>query len=192
MLDMGPYYLTAMVNLLGPIKRIAGITGKGRAQRKITSEPFAGQVIDVEVSTHVTGTLEFANGTIGTMITSFDVTAHHLPKLEVHGTEGSISVPDPNTFGGPVSIFVRETDSEWREVELTHTTEIGRGTGLADLAKAERDGRAHRASGDLALHVLEAMTAFDCSSEAGEHVTLETSCERPAALPAGLAPGELD
>lgn len=192
MLDMGPYYLTAMVNLLGPVKRIAGITGKGRDQREITSEPFAGQVVDVEVNTHVTGVLEFANGTIGTMITSFDVTAHHLPKLEVHGTEGSISVPDPNTFGGPVSIFLRDKDQAWREVELTHTTEIGRGTGLADLAKAAQDGRPHRASGDLALHVLEAMTAFDASSESGAHVELQTTCDRPAALPTGLAPGELD
>lgn len=192
MFDMGPYYLTAMVNLLGPVKRVAAVTGRAFEQRTITSEPFAGRVIDVDVTTHQSGALEFANGAIGTMVTSFDIAAHNLPRLELHGTEGSISVPDPNTFGGPVSIFRHGEDEAWREVELTHTTEIGRGSGLADLAKAARDGRPHRASGDVALHVLETMAAFDASSQSGRHVAIETPCERPAALPVGLEPGQLD
>ena len=102
MLDMGPYYITALVNLLGPVARVAGITSRARAQRTITSEPLRGQTIQVEVATHVAGTLEFANGAVISMATSFDVPKHRHAPIELYGTEASLMVPDPNHFGGPV------------------------------------------------------------------------------------------
>jgi len=191
MLDMGPYYLTALVNLIGPARRVAASTRATFPTRTITSKPLNGTVVDVEVTTHLAGTVDFANGAIGTVIMSFDVWAQHLPRIEIHGTTGSLVVPDPNGFGGKVQLWTTDK-REWTDVELTHTPDNGRGIGLADMAKAILDGRPHRASGELALHVLDVMTAFDRSSETGRHVTIENDCERPAALPAGLKPGEVD
>jgi predicted dehydrogenase len=115
--DMGPYYLTALVNLLGPIARVSGSAQQGFKTRTITSEPLNGQIITVEVPTHIAGILDFACGVVGTIITSFDVYAHSLPYIEIYGTEGSLKVPDPNTFGGPV--LVRRGRAEgWSEIPL--------------------------------------------------------------------------
>lgn len=192
MFDMGPYYLTALVNLIGPIRRVAAMATKTFEKRTITSQKKYGQEIDVEVPTHVTGLMEFESGAVCTLITSFDVWAAQLPRIEIHGTEGSLSVPDPNGFGGAVKI--RRFDStEWQPVPLTHGyAENSRGIGAADMACALRSGRPHRCSGELAYHVLDVMHAFHDASDQGRHVEIASRCERPAPLPLGLRPGALD
>lgn len=192
MLDMGPYYLTALVCLLGPIARVSGSTRITFPQRTITSKEKFGAIIDVEVPTHVAGTMDFESGAIGTIVTSFDVWAHGLPCIEIHGTAGSLSVPDPNGFGGSIKVR-RAGASEWREVPHSHGyADNSRGIGVADMAYALRTGRRHRASGDLAHHVLDTMQAFQDSSESGTHIKLESRAERPAALPLNLREGILD
>ena len=192
MFDMGPYYLTALVNLLGPVRRVSGATGIGYPERTITSEPLAGQTIEVEVPTHVAGLMDFEGGAVGTIITSFDVWGAEVPQIQVFGTEGALTLPSPNGFGGPVRLWRPDT-AEYREVPHTHGyLEQSRGIGVADMACALRSGRPHRASGALAYHVLDMMHAFHESSETGRHVDLASGCGRPAALPIGLEDGRLD
>ena len=183
MFDMGPYYLTALVNLLGPVRRVCGSTRISFPERIITSQPKSGKRIQVLTPTHIAGTMDFANGAIGTIITSFDVVAHHLPIIEIYGSEGTLVVPDPNGFGGPVRLR-RMGDAEFAEVRLTHSDQVGRSIGVADLAEGILRGRPHRASGELCYHVLDVMHAFDESSKAGRHVEIQSRCERPAPLPA--------
>lgn len=190
MLDMGPYYVTALVNLLGSVKRVTGSARASFPVRYAGHESIRGAEIPVEVTTHLSGTLEFAGGAIATLTTSFDIWRHNQPIIEIFGSEGSIRVPDPNTFEGPVQVWSRH-DNEWRTVALTHSDKVRRGVGVADMAYAIRTGRAHRASGDLAYHVLEVMLAFDKSSKAGQHVVIESQPARPAALELGLRQGEL-
>jgi len=192
MFDMGPYYLTALVSLLGPVRRVTGSARATFAERTITSEPKRGQKIRVDVPTHVAGIMDFTSGAVGTILTSFDVWAADLPLLQVFGTEGSLILPDPNGFGGPVQIR-RAGDKAWQDVPLTHRyAENSRGIGVADMAYALRSGRRHRANGDLAYHVLDIMHAFHDASREGRHVDLESTCERPAALPADVKEWELD
>jgi predicted dehydrogenase len=191
MYDMGPYYLTALIALLGSIDGVSAVTGKSFQERIATSPARSGQRLPVEVNTHVSGNLKFTSGAIGTIITSFDVWGHHLPRVEIHGTHGSLSVPDPNTFGGPVRLWL-PYEREWRDMPLTHNTEIGRGTGVADMAIAIQTGRRHRASGALAYHVLDAMDAFDESSEQGKYIPLTSQLDRPTPLPMGLMLGQID
>ncbi len=192
MFDMGPYYLTALVSLLGPVRRVTGATRITFPERTITSQPKYGQKVQVEVPTHVVGLLDFASGAIANIITTFDVWAAELPRIEIYGTHGSLSVPDPNTFGGPVRVR-RAGSTEWQEVPIPfHYTANSRGLGVADMAHALRSGRAHRANGDLAFHVLEIMEAIHVASDQDRHVMLTSCCERPAALPMGLPPGLLD
>jgi predicted dehydrogenase len=192
MFDMGPYYITALVNLLGPVQRVSGSTKTTFRERVITLEGDRfGERIPVETTTHLTGTLDFKSGAVATMIMSFDMWAHHLPRIEIYGSEGSLCVPDPNRFDGPVRVR-RAGSDDWSEVPLTHSPDISRGIGTADLAYGLVYGRAHRASGELACHVLDVMAAFDESSASGTHIAMQTTCERPAPLPMGLIPGELD
>lgn len=191
MFDMGPYYLTALVNLVGPIKRVTGSTRMTFPERTITSQPQYGKKIEVEVTTHLAGVMDFAQGAIGTIIMSFDVWSHNLPRLEIYGSEGSMSVPDPNHFGGPVLVR-RAGEKEWQEVPLTHSDQVGRGIGVADMAYALVYGRPLRASGDLAHHLLDVMQAFDEASQSGRHVEITSTCTRPAPLPTGLMQGQLD
>ncbi len=189
--DMGPYYVTALVHLLGPVSRVAGVGRISFPQRTITSQPLYGQKIDVEVPTHMTALLDFESGVVGTMITSFDVWAHGLPRIEIYGSEGSVSVPDPNTFRGPVRVWTVK-DQEWREVSLMFSDKVSRGIGVADMAYALRSGRQHRANGEMAMHALDIMQAFGESSDAGKHIEIGTRMERPAPLPLGLREGVLD
>jgi len=190
MLDMGPYYLTALVNLMGPVKRVTGSTAASFPTRIITSEPRHGQVVEVKTPTHLVGVLDFAEGGIGTIITTFDVWAAELPRIEIYGSLGTLSVPDPNTFGGPVRLW---RDGAWNTIPLSHGyAENSRGLGVADMAMGLRSGRPHRASGDLAYHVLDVMQAIGEASAEGRHIELESSCKRPAALPVGLLPGTVD
>jgi predicted dehydrogenase len=192
MFDMGPYYLTALIALLGPVRRVTGSARASFAERTITSQPRAGQRIAVEVPTHVAGILDFASGAIATIVTSFDVWAANLPRIEIYGSDGSLSVPDPNTFGGPVQLF-RGSERAWHEAPLTHSyADNSRSLGVADMAAALRSGRPHRANGDLAFHVLDIMHALHEASEQGRHIALASSCERPAALPPGLPAGQID
>lgn len=198
MFDMGPYYLTALVSLLGPARRVAGSARITFPERTITSRPKQGQVMQVGTPTHVAGTIDFVGGAVVTMVTSFDVYAHHLPCIEIHGTLGSMSVPDPNSFGArrdglhPIMVWTTG-DRAWREVEYTHGyRENSRGVGVADMAVAIRAKRPHRASGEMAAHVLDIMQSFFDSSDQGRHIELATTCTRPAALPVGLEDGELD
>ena len=192
MFDMGPYYLTALISMLGPVKRVSGSARITFPERTITSQPLNGTVVTVETPTHVAGILEFTSGAIGTILTSFDVQASALPPIEIYGSEATLAVPDPNTFGGPVQIR-RSRTRDWEDVVLTHGyTENSRGIGVADMAYALRSGRAHRANGELAYHVLDVMQAFLDSSLEGRHIELESTCSRPAPLPVGLRHGTLD
>jgi len=182
MFDMGPYYLTALVSLLGPVRRVTGATRITRPQRVITSQPRYGEVIEVEVPTHVAGLLDFAAGPIGTIITTFDVQASNLPWIEIYGTKGTLAAPDPNTFGGPVRVRLAG-ESTWSEIPVTRPyTENSRGLGLADMAEGMRTGRPHRANGQLAYHVLDIMHAIHEASDEGRHILLESTCERPDPL----------
>jgi predicted dehydrogenase len=171
------------------------VTGSARItfpERLITSKPKAGTRVKVEVPTHVAGILDFASGAVGTIVTSFDVHAAQVPRIEVYGSEGSLSVPDPNGFGGPVRLF-RPGGAGWTDAPLSHgNAENSRGIGVADMARALETGRAHRASGQLAYHVLDLMHAFHDASVQGRHVALQSTCERPAALPAGRSDGQVD
>jgi predicted dehydrogenase len=192
MFDMGPYYLTALVSLLGPALRVTGSTGISFPQRTITSAPLRGTVIEVEVPTHVNGIVEFQQGAVATISTSFDVWKAELPRIEIYGSDGTLSVPDPNGFNGPVRLWHRDNRA-WQDMPLTHGyTGNCRGIGVADMAIALQHGRAHRASGDMALHVLDIMESIHDAARTGRRVDLTTSCSRPEALPTGLAEGEID
>ena len=184
--DMGPYYLTALIAMLGPVQRVSSATRVTFPERVIGSQAHAGEIIKVNTPTHIAGTLEFANGAIASLITSFDIWHHHLPHIEIYGTEGSLRVPDPNTFGGPV--WLRKSDDpEWREVALTHGyTNNSRGIGLADMAYALRTGTPQRANETLAYHVLDIMQTLHESAQQGHHIVLNSTCEQPAPLDASI------
>ena len=184
MFDMGPYYLTALVNLLGPVEYVAGMTSMATPTRTITSQPKNGTVIDVEVPTHVNGLLRFESGAVGSILTSFDVWASTLPRIEVYGTRGAMIVPDPNCFDG--QILVKQSfDTEFKSWPMmTQDSVNSRGIGLSDMADRILSGReSHRASGDLALHVLEIMEAIHVSSDERKQVKLTSTCAKPEMMP---------
>ena len=182
MFDIGPYYLTALVSMLGPVRRLTGSTRISFPERLITSQPLAGTKIKVNTPTHVTGVLDFVSGPVATVIASFDVWATNLPRLEIYGSAGSLSMPDPNTFGGPVQVR-SATDEEWQDVPLTQGhSENSRGLGVSDMAAAIRENRPHRANGRMAFHVLDLMQSFEEASTSGQHIEIQSRCERPAAL----------
>jgi predicted dehydrogenase len=195
--DIGPYYVTQLVNLLGPVSRVAAQVSMGSPTRTVTSEPRNGQVIEVEVPTTVNAVLSFANGANVSLTTSWDIWKHKRLPFEIYGDEGSMLVPDPNFFGGEPMVSVR--DSDWRALDISahpfgipnRTLRSGaevadyRIVGLLDMAAAIRQGTPHRANGDLALHVLEVLDAVEQSSIEGRHIMIESPCERPEALPLG-------
>jgi predicted dehydrogenase len=190
--DMGPYYLTALVHLLGPVKRVTASTSIAFPEREITNpNNRTGEKIPVHAPTHTTGILDHESGATATLIFSWDVWKTNLPLIEIYGTEGSLIVPDPNTFKGPVKIQ-KGRDGEWEEVEIVYPEDIYRSIGAADMAHAIQSGRSHRSSGDLAYHVLDLMHALNDASDSGKHVMVESGCEQPALLPEGLSPGLLD
>ncbi len=192
MFDMGPYYLTALVSLLGPVRRVTGAVAAALEERTIGSGAKQGRKIPVEVPTHVAGLLDFASGAVATLIMSFDVQAHDLPWIEIYGTEATLACPDPNMFCGPVRTG-RGRGEPWEEIAVTRPySENSRGIGVADMAYALRSGRAHRASGAMAYHILDIMHAVHDASREGRHVELESTCDRPAPLPANLQEGTLD
>jgi len=200
--DIGPYYLTALISLLGPIRRVTGSARTTFAQRTIGSGPKQGQKIPVKTPTHIASILDFVSGPVATLTTSFDVAisagaALNLydvggALLEIQGTKGTLCLPDPNMFDGPVRVR-RLGEAKWCEVPLTHGhTENSRCIGVADMAYALRTGRSHRANGKLAYHVLDAMHAVLKASSSGQHIELTSTCERPAPLPVDLSENQLD
>ena len=192
MLDMGPYYITALVNLLGGVTGVMGMTGAGFSKRVITSEPHYGEVIDVDVPTYITGMMRFENGAIATIFTTFDVCYEGSARLEIYGTKGTIIAPDPNTFGGPVKL-IRAEDSQVHTIPLCFDyAENSRALGLADMAKALRTGRAARESYVQTYHVLEIMESFQKSSESGMLIPIKSKYHREAPMKNNPLHGFLD
>ena len=213
LLDIGPYYVTALVSLLGPAKRCAAMSKRTFDKRVIHSGPDKGKVIDVEVDTHVSGSIEFVNGAIATIIASFDAWDSELPRLEIYGTKGTICIRDidpvdgPNLFGG--SVLVRDIDNyrwkglprpqpypEWRDIPVMHRfndlshRKNSRGIGLVDMAYAIIGKREARANGDMALHCLEVMEGILISSAERRFLDFKSRCECPAPLPLNFPDNE--
>ena len=185
MFDMGPYYLTAMVNLAGAVESVSACARVTFPQRLITSQPLAGTRVDVEVPTHIAGLMRFRNGAIGTLTTTFDVYDDHQACLEVFGSRGSIIVPDPNSFGGPVRLL-RAGSSSYEEVPVEHGyQQDSRGIGVADMCVALREGRAARANCQQTFHVLDLMCAFHDAAETAAWQALDSDYERQPALSPG-------
>ena len=183
--DRGPYYLHALINLLGPIRRVTG-----SARNLWGAKPEFADI--VKTPTHFAGVLDFANGAVGTMIITSDVHGTGLPHIEVYGTEGSLRCIDPNNFGG--QIFLRKADSrELAPVECQFGyNQNARGVGVADMATGIRHKRPHRASGEMAYHVVDIINALHDASRENRHIELESTCPQPAPLPLGLADWDID
>ena len=178
MFDMGPYYLTAMVNLLGNVEEVFAMTKQSFDQRVMTCKEHYNEIIDVEVPTYYAGTMRFENGVIGTLFTTFDVHYEGSARLEIYGSEGTLIVPDPNTFGGPVKLL-RPQHGAMQEVPLVFDyKENSRALGLADMAKAIRTGRRFRANGDMTYHVLEIMESFAVSGREKRMVPIVSRFEK--------------
>ncbi|WP_406207413.1 Gfo/Idh/MocA family oxidoreductase [Streptomyces sp. NBC_01017] len=182
LLDMGPYYLSSLIHLLGPVRAVIGAAGRLRAERVIGSGPRAGERIPVEVDSHVSGVLEHVGGTLTTITTSFDGVATTATPIEVHGETATLSVPDPNRFDGDVRLF-ELGDTQWRTLPPSAGYADGaRGVGLLDFIAGDGQ-RAPRANGEIALHVLETMSALLRSSAEGRRIELTTSAEPPVPVP---------
>ena len=207
LLDLGPYYLAAMIFCLGPIARVAGMARKTFPYRMIENGPRRGEMIPVEADTHCLSLIEFENGVIGQMMVSFDVWESETPRLEIYGKEGTVCIPDPdpgdgaNVFQGPVWVRTRATSrwtmrprpkapADWATAENTHGLNFNaRGVGLAELAQAVLEGREPRASGALGLHICEVMQGMLDSPGLGRFVEIASTCARPAMLPETSATG---
>ena len=179
--DMGPYYLTALVSLLGPVRRVTGSARASFPTRTIGSEAKKGQLIQVNVPTHSAAVLDFASGPIVTLVTSFDVWTRET-RIELFGAAGTMTVPDPNTFGGSIGVRLAGETDFTQTVTSGPYAENSRGLGVADMAAGIRENRPHRASGELTLHVLEIMHAIHDASAAGHHIELTTNLTRPEPL----------
>lgn len=191
-LDMGPYYISNLVQLIGPVKRLMAMSATPFKTRTIGSEPRAGEQIPVETPTSISALLEFHNGAQVTMVMSWDVIQHEHNCMELYGTEATLHMPDPNFFGGELRVVTRD---EQTEVELDHPfAQLNfedrsgrilanyRGAGLADMVASIQQDRVHRCNDELALHVVDVMTSVLRSGETGQAIELVSSCERPAAL----------
>ncbi|MVA55709.1 Gfo/Idh/MocA family protein [Agrobacterium vitis] len=192
-LDLGPYYIANLINLIGPVKRVGALTSMASETRTITSEPRNGEVIPVKTPTNIHALLEFVNGATITLSASWDVWCHRHANMELYGTEGSLFVPDPNFFGGVVEATGRNKEvkplEEWDHPFGINNQESAQGpranyrtAGLADMALAIIEGRDARCSLDRVLHGVDVMTAILKSGETGEFVSLSTTCTQPAAL----------
>ncbi len=182
LLDMGPYYVTALITLLGPVTEVVGMASRPREVRTIGSGSRAGEKIPVAIDTHVSGVLRHASGALSTLIMSFDSVGTKSSPIELHGSLGSLSVPDPNRFGDPVSVR-RLGHLAWEELPFSAGyVDAGRGYGLADLA-ATAFGDEPRAGGKLALHVLDVMESMLAAAAHGSTVPVGSTVARPAAVP---------
>jgi predicted dehydrogenase len=196
-LDLGPYYVTALVAMLGPVARVTGFGRASFPERTVLTGPRRGERIPVEVPTHVTGALELESGALVTVLMSWDLWATHLPYIEIYGTEGSLSVPNPDEFGGTPALR-RAGEEErrqppptpgslpWLPVPLPFRTDVARGLGIADIAGAIEAGRPHRAGAELALHVLEVLIGLETSAREGRSVEIRSRCERPEPMEVGI------
>jgi predicted dehydrogenase len=184
--DRGPYYLNALIHLLGPFTKVAALNRITWPERE-----HGGQTLKVDVPTHVTASMEFANGAICTMLMSNDVFESGMPHIEVYGSEATLRCIDPNNFGG--ELWLRRPGEEPEPVEITHGY-LGnsRGVGVADLASAIANDRPQRAHGDMAFHVVDVINSVIEASDQGVHVALESTCAQPAPLPTGLADWTID
>lgn len=189
MLDIGPYYVTNLVQLIGPVKRVGALTSSASETRTISSEPRKGEQIPVKTPTNIHALLEFVNGATITVSTSWDIWAHRHANMELYGTEGSLFVPDPNFFGGKLEMAGRDGAiaevTPWDHalgIANQDTRANYRTAGLADMAAAIVEGRDHRCSLELALHVVDVMTSVLKSGEQGAFIDMSTTCDRPAAL----------
>jgi len=181
MFDMGPYYLTALINLMGPVKSVAGAARITFPERLITSQPKHGTIVTVDVPTHITGILNFKSGAVGTLTTSFDVWTSEQAAITLYGSRGSLRVPDPNTFGGPIEIL-RAGESAWEHVPVVYGyQENSRGLGVADACKAIVNGALPRANGAQTFHVLDLMCAFHEAAAEGKTIRLNTEFDRAPA-----------
>ncbi|MGP2493887.1 Gfo/Idh/MocA family protein [Mesorhizobium sp. PUT5] len=192
-LDIGPYYVTNLIQLIGPVRRVAAFVATPAKQRTILSKPRAGEKIPVNTPTTIHGMLEFENGAVVTLATSWDVWAHGHAPMELYGEAGTVFVPDPNFFGGTVGYTKAgkavKTLPKWDHPFAVENEKHSQGmmanyrtAGLADMALGIMDGRPHRCSMELALHAVDVMTGLLRSGETGRFVAMQTTCERPAAL----------
>ena len=182
LLDMGPYYVTALVTLLGPVVSVIGSASHTRSERVIGSGPRAGEKVPVEIDTHVTGVLVHESGVLSTLVMSFDAVATHSANIEVHGPQGTLAVPDPNHFDGETRLF-RLGGSEWETLPVSAGyIDSGRGYGIADLA-ATPEGQEPRAGGVLAFHALDVMESLLDSAHTGKAVAVTSRADRPSAVP---------
>jgi len=174
MMDMGPYYVTALTCLMGRVESVSAVTGRSFDRRTVTCREHSGETIEVEVSTFLSGSLRFESGAIGTLVTSFDVYQAQLPNIQIYGEKGTLYAPDPNTFGGPVRLF-RPEDGEIRDMPLLFPNrENSRGLGLLEMARAIAEGRDDFiTSSRRTFHTLDVLTAFDRSSQAGRAIQME-------------------
>ena len=181
--DMGPYYLTSLVTLFGPVSRVYGTASRSSRTRRVAGGPIAGTVVPVEVDTHITAILEHAGGVTSTVTVSFEVWATTAPLFEVYGTEGTILMPDPNAFSDIASVWTTD-QPDWIELPVSAGyRDAGRGVGLADMAAAIANGTPHRASGELGFHVLEIMESILIASADHRVVPLASTVARPTAVP---------
>lgn len=192
--DMAPYYFSALVTLLGPLGRVCSLGTRAHETLVQQEGDRAGETFPVEVDTHLSALIETADGLPVTTLFSFDVPGgHHLPNIEIYGTEASLRVPDPNNFTGEVLFRPAYAGQEpWAEVEKTHRHGGRRGLGVADMAAAIRSGRPHRASETLAHHVLETMEKTLASARSRQWLDIDSTCEKPAAMPTGLGEDGID
>lgn len=186
LLDMGPYYLTALIQTFGSIRRVAAMGNRSRDMRTIATGPKAGTDFDVAVPTHVGVLIEFESGQQAQSIFSFQSTLKRMGWIEISGTEATLSLPDPNMFDGELRITRPDSD-DWEVLELQGST-AGRGQGVLDMARALRAGREHRAQGVLAFHVVDALLAIDESVATGEFVAVMSSAPAVPPLPADWDP----
>lgn len=178
LLDMGPYYLTALLHIVGPFACVSAMDTISFPTRRITSQPHYGEIIQVNVPTYVNALLQFTNGALATFTATFDVWKSKLPYIEIYGETGSILVSDPNCFGG--TVMLAKPGGEYAEVPAQFPyDDNNRGLGIYDMANAIAGGTISRADGRYALHILETMTAISQSARSGERIALETKCERP-------------
>jgi len=212
MMDMGPYYVTALVNLLGGVKGVSGVTKRSFSERLITSQPHYGETVSVDVDTYITGTLQFESGAVGTIFTTFDVYygPRNQARFEIYGTKGTLLVPDPNTFGGPIYLLRPEDQGNGPKVDpgslgaatgvegfkemplMFDYRENSRGLGLADMCKAIEEKRDIRADYVQQEHVLEILCAFEKSSENQAYLPLKTKYQRCAPMENNPMHGILD
>jgi predicted dehydrogenase len=182
LLDMGPYYISAIVALLGPIKRVAGFASMHKLERRIMVGPRAGEEFPVRTPTHTSATMELDHGMTANLVASFDATDRYVCDFFVHGSAGDLSLPDPNAFQG--QLRMRRELGDWKKVSYaSRRAREARGIGLADMAEAIVAGRDHRATGQLGLHVVDVARSILRSAAEGETIEIGTSPVRPAPLP---------